>query len=170
MKIDIKKYLLEEGIVDHLKNNYGKYIVGGAAGALGATYAAGQGYLGVDAQDSVQDYIGDVSQNLKNEARYHDLNSTIDSIKDVTYKPDNIINPENYDNYKEMLTTQKMINPETWEGKSKLLLSKGLSKLGNIEGPPETTNFTIRNPIVSSGQAIDNIRANVNPILGLSYK
>ena len=53
-KLKLRKYITE-GFVDHLKNNYGKYLAGAAAGATGGVYAGGQGYLGDDVKTNVQD-------------------------------------------------------------------------------------------------------------------
>ena len=53
-KLKLRKYITE-GFADHLKNNYGKYLAGAAAGATGGVYAGGQGYLGDDVKTNVQD-------------------------------------------------------------------------------------------------------------------
>ena len=53
-KIKLRRYITE-GFGEHLKNNYGKYLAGAAAGATGGVYAGGQGVLGDDIKTNVQD-------------------------------------------------------------------------------------------------------------------
>ena len=53
-KLKLRKYITE-GFADHMRNNYGKYLAGAAAGATGGVYAGGRGYLGDDIKTNVQD-------------------------------------------------------------------------------------------------------------------
>ena len=53
-KIKLRRYITE-GFGEHLKNNYGKYLAGAAAGATGGVYAGGQGVLGDDIKTNIQD-------------------------------------------------------------------------------------------------------------------
>ncbi len=54
-KLKLRKYITE-GFSEHLRNNYGKYLAGAAAaGATGGVYAGGQGMLGDNIRDNVQD-------------------------------------------------------------------------------------------------------------------
>lgn len=53
-KLKLRKYITES-FGEHLKNNYGKYLAGAAAGATGGLYAGGQGMLGDAVKTNVQD-------------------------------------------------------------------------------------------------------------------
>lgn len=53
-KLKLRKYITES-FGEHLKNNYGKYLAGAAAGATGGLYAGGQGMLGDNVKTNVQD-------------------------------------------------------------------------------------------------------------------
>lgn len=89
MKIQIKKYLIQEGILDSIKNNWGKLLVGGVAIA-----AANAGAFGEKAQDAVKSG-GQGLKELTNKA----MDSTNDGLKKVAdyYKdpkddPVNVLN------------------------------------------------------------------------------
>jgi hypothetical protein len=89
MKIQIKKYLIQEGILDSIKNNWGKILVGGVAIA-----AANAGAFGEKAQNAVKSG-GQGLKELTNKA----MDSTNDGLKKVAdyYKdpkddPVNILN------------------------------------------------------------------------------
>jgi len=47
-RYNIKQYLVEEGVVDHVKNNYGKYLAGAGALGVGAIYANGDVSQAID--------------------------------------------------------------------------------------------------------------------------
>lgn len=73
MKIQIKKYLIQEGIIEGIKNNWGKLLVGGVAIA-----AANAGAFGEKAQEAVKSG----GQSLK-ELTDKAMDSTNDGLKKV---------------------------------------------------------------------------------------
>lgn len=62
-KLKLRKYITES-FGEHLKNNYGKYLAGAAAGATGGLYAGGQGMLGDAVKTNVQDLGYNVATDL----------------------------------------------------------------------------------------------------------
>ena len=93
MIIKVKQTLIEEGVVNHFKQNYGKYLAGTGALGLGALNLAGRGYLGVENQDYVQDKIVPIVHDLRAGALMDDNQSTINSYAKAA-KIDNILGPE----------------------------------------------------------------------------
>jgi len=161
MIYDIKKHIIEEGIVDHVKNNYGKYAGGAAAAGLAGTYAAGQGLLGVEAQDAVQDFAGVQSANLHNDAIANATTSKLQAAHEVFSRPDNIVS--NWDNNEDTYNYQQTIQKENLLAHAENAAANGLDKLTSMDQEPDKTNFMVRHPITSAELAYDNIKAHVTP-------
>jgi hypothetical protein len=162
MTINIKEHLLEEGIVDHLKNHKGKYFAG-LAGA-GLLKAGAEGYLGVEAQDSIQNFAGEAAGKLENDAVYNDTNSNIKAMTQVFSKPDNLLS--NWDENANTLKIQKAINPQYWKSLGEDTLAKGIRGVSNMDQQPDTTNFVVRNPLTAGKLAIGNVTSHVKPFIG----
>ncbi len=162
MKIKIKKILIEEGVVDHLKNNWGKYATG--AGAVGAFSAASNGYLGVDAQDAIQNLAGKYAGNLENESNYNNIKSNLDAGIEVFSRPDNLLT--NWGNNEETYKIQKMIQPRTWGGEIQGIAANGIRQATSMDQSPDTANFIVRNPLVTAKLAAENIASNIKPFIG----
>ena len=97
MKIEIKKHLLQEGIVDHINRNRGKYALGAGIGGLGA-YSAMNGNLrsaintGINSTSATAGVVN--SDMTLPEGFYRDaLGNIIDSTKAVYNDPTDINMP-----------------------------------------------------------------------------
>ncbi len=144
MKIEIKKTLMEEGIVDHVKNNWGKYAGGVGAAGLGATYAAGQGLLGVDAQDAVHDSGANLIMGLKTGAAHDETEADVSSTIDVLKRPDNILGPNKLS---DTIDYQHNIEPGTYTSPIKDAAGNAVAKLTGLDSANEQINYGIRNPM-----------------------
>jgi len=163
MKIEIKKILLQEGIGQHLKNNWKKYAAG--ATGIGTLKAASNGYLGVDAQDAIQNFAGENAWDLENKARYNNINSSLNAAKQVFSKPDNILT--NWDNNENTYKIQKVLQPGTWSSVAQNGLAKGIRGVTSMGQSPDKENFIVRNPFDSASLGIQSGTAYVKPFLGL---
>ncbi len=161
MIIDIKNHIIEEGIVDHLKNNYGKYVAGLAAAGTAGTYAAGKGLLGVEAQDAVQDFAGEASADLHNASTANAITAKLQAANEVFSKPDNLIS--NWDHNGDTYDYQHSIQKENALSHAQDTASNVIKKVTSMDQEPDQTNFTVRHPIVSAGLAYDNLAAHVTP-------
>ncbi len=161
MEIQIKELLLEGRILDHVKRNWGKYGAGATAAGLGTVYAAGQGILGVDAQDTVQDFGGEVSQDLENSAIIDQGYNSRDALIKTFSRPDNLVS--NWDENKETLDNQKNIQSEEYTSQIKNTLADGIRKITNMDGEPDQTNFMVRNPGLAAKLQMDRGLAYVKP-------
>lgn len=165
MKHILKKQLILEGFIDHLKRNKGKYSAGAGLGAgLGATYAAGQGHLGIGPQDFVQDTVGKAMDRLKADAVYDKQLANRDAFIDVYRKPDNILyNDSNAEDYE----YQKNFQPGTYSAYLKNVVGDSGKKLVGLDKEPDDTNFIIRNPAHTAGIAYDSASNFIKPWIGL---
>ena len=153
MQIQIKELLLEGRVTDHLKRNWGKYTTGAVGTGLAGVYAAGQGALGVDAQDAVQDWGGETAGDLENYAHENKVKATRDAAIETFSRPDNIIS--NWDENKETLDFQKGIQKETHIGNAQEALASGVRGLTGMSGEPDQTNFVVRNPDIAGRLQMD---------------
>lgn len=161
----INKQLILEGFFNHLKRNKGKYSAGAGVGAgLGATYAAGQGHLGIGPQDFVQDNVGRAMDHLKADAVYDKQLANRDAFVDVYRKPDNIIYNTNND---EVYEYQKNFQPGTYISALKNVVSDSGKKLVGLDKEPDDINFIIRNPAHTAGVTYDSASNFIKPWIGL---
>jgi len=161
MKIQIKKILQEGKVLDHLKRNWGKYSTGAVGTGLAGTYAAGQGMLGVDAQDAVQDWAGKASDNLENAAIENDAKASVDAAKETFSKPDNLLT--NWDENRNTYNFQRNLQKEKYFADAQKGLAKSIRGLAGITHSPDTENFIVRNPLTAAGLKVDKVLA---PIKG----
>lgn len=161
MIINIKHHILEEGIVDHLKNNYGKYGAGLAGAGVAGTYAAGKGLLGVEAQDAVQDFGAEASENLHNAATANGITAKLQAANEVFSRPDNILS--NWDQNTNTYDIQHNIQKENALAHAQDITSDAIKNVTSMDQEPDKTNFMVRHPIVSAGLAYDNLAAHVTP-------
>jgi len=150
-KINLKKFMIEEGFLqsvdNHLENNKGKYGVaaGGLGTAAGGTYLAGKGYLGVGPQDTVQNLAGKVTWDLDNNSIANRIIGVKNSIKDTYSRPDNIIDdPSN--SYK-TFEYQNYLQPSNYVSSAQQHISNGIKSFTNMDHNPDAINYVIRKPM-----------------------
>lgn len=151
MIIQVKKTLIEEGVVDHVKRNYGKYLAGvGALGlAGGALNLAGRGYLGVDNQDFVQDHVVPIVHDLRAEALTDGNQAKINSYAKAI-RTDNVLGPE------EIASTaqkQSYVEPGTYTSAIKNTSADMLAKISGLDRT-EAITYGIRHPIDALGRGL----------------
>lgn len=159
MIIEIKKHLIQEGIGEHFKNNWGKYAAG-AAGA-GAMYAAGHGYFGLIPQDAIQTLGAKTAGALENKAIGNDMQGLEDAAYETYSRPDNIIGPG--DN-KATFQYQNFIQGEHQLSNVQDAAASTIRKLTNISNSPDTVNFYIRHPLVSSQLQYEGAKQYLKPL------
>lgn len=161
MRVPIKKILQEGKVLDHLKRNWGKYSTGVVGTGLAGTYTAGQGMLGVDAQDTVQNWAGKVAGDLENSAIENNTKASVDAAKETFKKPDNLVT--NWDENRNTYDFQRNIQKEGYFANAQDGLAKSIRGLTSMNGSPDTANFVVRNPLTAAGLKTDEILA---PIKG----
>jgi aromatic ring hydroxylase len=149
MIIKVKQTLIEEGVVNHFKQNYGKYLAGAGALGLGALNLAGRGYLGVENQDYVQDKIVPIVHDLRAGALMDDNQSTINSYAKAA-KIDNILGPEELS---DTANKQSYVEPGTYTSTAKNTAASLLSNISGLDRT-EAINYGIRHPIDSLGRGL----------------
>ena len=151
MIYQVKKHLIEEGIVDHVKNNYGKYLTGaGIIGAgIGAANLAGRGYLGVENQDKIQDFVVPIVHNLNAEALSDKFQADVDSYTKAI-KTDNVLGPEAVADAAEK---QSYVEPGTYTSAIKHGAANVLSGITGLNRT-EAINYGIRHPIDALGRGL----------------
>lgn len=159
MKIEIKRHLIQEGVIDHLKNNWGKYAA--AAAAAGTLHAAGAGYLGIVPQDAVQSFGAKMAGGLENDAVGNNAQGLEDAAYETYSRPDNIFGPGDNDG---TFTYQNMMQKEHQLANLQNGAASAIRTATHINGSPDTTNFYIRHPLVSSKLAIDGAAQSMRPI------
>lgn len=168
MKLQLRNLICENILKDgynHLKNNYGKYATGAAAGAAGLTSVAGEGLLGVEAQDAVQNTLGKAAWDLENRANANHIKGYKDSAIEVLTRPDNILNP---DNTMDDIKYQNYLQKEHYLGAAQGGLAKGLRVISGTRGSPDDSgdvDFVIRNPITSVEKVGEGINKAAKAIL-----
>lgn len=166
MKIQIKKQLLQEGVVDHLKRNWGKYALG--VGAAGSIYAAGQGAFGVEPQDEVQDWGANVANQLENRAQGNNVQGYEDAAYETYLKPDNIYGKLTDDPTFDTSPTfayQNALQKEHQLANLQNGTANAIRSLTGTEGNPDTTNYIIRHPIDNIGLKADEYARIIKPIV-----
>lgn len=160
MKINIKTHLLQEGVVDHLKRNWGKYTTGAAAAGLSGLYAAGQGALGVEAQDAVQDFGEYTAHDLENAAVKNTMQGYKDAAVEVYSRPDNLIGTTG----EHTLDTQNLIQKEHYLAAAQNGLAKGLRGITSMSEEPGSSNFAIRHPLDYTSMKATELKNTVQPL------
>ena len=161
MKVEIKKHLLQEGVVDHMKRNWKKYA-GGTAAGLGGVYAAGQGVFGVDAQDAVQDFGEEKAHHLENMADKNTIQGYKDAAWETYTKPDNIFGNEGEAD--RTLMQQNLVQKEHWAAAAQDGLAKGIRAVTGMDEEPDKSNYILRHPINYMGLKADEVSSNVKPL------
>ena len=151
MIIKIKQHLIEEGIVDHFKKHYGKYLAGaGVLGAgVGALNLAGKGYLGVENQDFVQDHVVPVVHDMRAESLM-DKNQAVINSYSKAIRTDNVLGPE------EVASTaykQSFVEPGTYTSAVKNSAAGVLAGISGLDRT-EAINYAIRHPVDSLGRGL----------------
>ena len=154
--MSIQNETIKEKLVRHINNNRGKYgTAAGIGGTVGAINLAGNGYLGVRAQDMVHDVAYPLSQNLQINALRNGTTAKIDPYIDVYKKKDNLISNEDND---QLLAAEQVLQKENIPAAASFIGSKLVSGLSGLD-QNEKLNYMLRNPINGASLKIDEIKA-----------
>jgi hypothetical protein len=150
----------KEKFIGHINNNRGKYGVGaGIGGTIGVVNLAGNGYLGVRAQDAIHDAAYPISQKLHINAIQNGTTAKIDPYLDVYKKKDNLFTNNNND---QLLSVEQVLQKENIPAVTSYIGSKLVSGLSGLD-QNEKLNYMLRNPGNSMALKIDELKA---PIKG----
>ena len=132
---------------NHIQNNRGKY--GAALGAgvpLAGIKLGSNGYLGTQAQDTIQNTAGNTVRALDSSAYYDKIKGDIDAGIAVYKKGDNLLYNPAEENQK-LLIADRIFQHENVPYLAKTGASKFVKMLTNIDEQPDKTNYIIRNPL-----------------------
>jgi len=154
----INKQLILEGFFNHLKRNKGKYAVGAGIGATaGATYAAGQGYLGNAAQEFAQDNVGKAMDHLNVSSIYDDQVANRNALMHGV-----LLDGKTQDDYE----LQQSLQPRTYIADLKRSVSDSGKKFVNLDDKNNEA-FMDRNPEHVREMALKGVSNFIKPWAGM---
>ena len=163
MIIEIKKQLLQEGVIDHINRHRGVYgTAAGLAAGLGGVYAAGQGYMGVGPQDTVQDWGSVTAHQLENNAVGNNAQGYEDAAYETFLRPDNIFGPGDND---ATFGYQNAIQKEHVTANMQDATAGAIRGVTGVTDSPDTTNFIIRHPLTSMQLKMQELGHAIKPMV-----
>lgn len=163
MKIEIKKHLLQEGVIDHISRHRGKYALGaGLAAGIGGVYAAGHGAFGVGPQDTVQDWGSVNAKELENKAVGNNAQGYEDATYETFLRPDNVFGPGDND---ATFAYQDAIQKEHMTANMQNATAGVIRGVTGVTDTPDTTNFIIRHPLTSMQLKMSELGHAIKPMV-----